>query len=332
MSVYLAITILSLIVGIVCGVLLHKYQIRFHKYLSVVFHYLLPRQAKTYGPYSIGIYEGLTPFELSDPEEIANPVLTGADVVDIDARFVADPFIVFKDGGYTMFFEAMNRQSNLGEIGYAQSSDGRHWQYEKIVIREKFHLSYPYVFEWNNDYFMIPESCNDLSVRLYKARSFPDDWQYIGNILSGYSYVDASVFRHQDKWWLFVSTPESDSLNLYYSNELMSDWTPHPMNPIVKHNKHIARPGGRVVTFGDKTYRLTQDDFPTYGIQVFAFEITELSEETYKENPVMEAPVVTGSGHGWNAKGMHHVDLHKIGGKFIAAVDGESRNWKFRKR
>ena len=330
MSVYLTVAILTLIVGIVCGVLLHKYQMRFRKYLTVVYHYLLPRQAKTYGPYAIGIYEGLTPFDLSSPKEIANPVLTGADVVDIDARFVADPFIVCKDGGYTMFFEVMNRRSNQGDIGYAESSDGRHWKYKKIVIHEKFHLSYPYVFEWNNDYFMIPESCNDLSVRLYKAKSFPTDWQYIGNILSGYPFVDASIFRYQDKWWLFVSTPESDSLNLYYSNELMSGWTPHPMNPIVKYNKHTARPGGRVVTFGGKTYRLTQDDFPTYGIQVFAFEITELSKETYMEKLVMEAPVVAGSGHGWNAKGMHHVDLHKIGGKFIAAVDGESRKWKFR--
>ena len=325
MSVYLTVAISTLIVGMVCGVLLHKYQMRFRKYLRLVYHYLLPRKAKTYGPYTIGIYEGSTPFDLSCPKGIVNPVLTGADVVDIDARFVADPFIVFKDGGYTMFFEVLNRRSNQGDIGCAESSDGRHWEYKKIVIHEKFHLSYPYVFEWNNDYYMIPESCYDLSVRLYKAKSFPAEWQYVGNILSGYPYVDPSIFRHHDKWWLFVSTPESDSLNLYYSNELLSGWTPHPMNPIVKYNKHIARPGGRVVTFGGKTYRLTQDDFPTYGIQVFAFEITELSEETYIEKLVKETPVVAKSGHGWNAKGMHHVDLHKIGRKFIAAVDGESR-------
>jgi len=36
-----------------------------------------------------------------------------------------------------------------------------------------------------------------------------------------------------------------------------------------------------------------------------------------------ETPIVTRSGKGWNAAGMHHVDLHKIEDKWIGAVDGK---------
>jgi len=35
--------------------------------------------------------------------------------------------------------------------------------------------------------------------------------------------------------------------------------------------------------------------------------------------------VVNKTGKGWNAAGMHHVDLHKIGDRWIAAVDGRKK-------
>lgn len=225
-----------------------------------------------------------------------------------------------------MFFEILNRETNQGDIGFAESTDGKHWEYQKVIIDEPFHLSYPYVFEWEDNYYLIPESNKDLSVRLYKAVSFPDKWEYIGNLMTGYRYVDPSIFHHNDKWWLFVTTPESDVLNLYFSNTLLGDWKPHPSNPIVKFDKNIARPGGRVFIYDGRIFRLTQDDYPRYGIQVFAFEITELTEESYSEKIVSENPIVAMTGEGWNAAGMHHVDLVQIENGWIA-VD-EERNKK----
>ena len=74
----------------------------------------------------------------------------------------------------------------------------------------------------------------------------------------------------------------------------------------------------------NRLYRFAQDDDPSYGIQVFAFEITELTEQTYVEKIVSEKPVVSMTGHGWNAAGMHHVDLHQTEDKWIAVVDGKS--------
>ena len=49
-----------------------------------------------YGPWSIGIYKGFTPFDLADPEDIINPVLTSLNVIDVDAGFLADPFMLYK--------------------------------------------------------------------------------------------------------------------------------------------------------------------------------------------------------------------------------------------
>jgi hypothetical protein len=275
--------------------------------------------------WSIGIYEGANLFSLDSKKDISNPVLTAKDVIDRDAAFVADPFMVFNDGRYFMFFEVLNRETNEGDIAYAESADGRKWNYRKVVIDEEFHLSYPYIFEWENRYYMIPESNEDLSVRLYKAIEFPEKWKYIGNLLSGYRFVDPSIFRYKNKWWMFVSNTESNVLNLYFSENLTKGWQPHPKNPIVKFNKHFSRPGGRVILYNGKPLRLTQDDDPSYGTQVFAFEITDLSETSYADKLVSDKPILTKTGIGWNAAGMHHLDPHKIGDKWVSAVDGRRK-------
>jgi len=68
-----------------------------------------------------------------------------------------------------MFFEVMNSQTGKGDIGSAASRDGLHWEYRQIVLSESFHLSYPYVFYVGGEYFMIPESYEANSMRLYRA-------------------------------------------------------------------------------------------------------------------------------------------------------------------
>ena len=318
----LIILVVTLVIGIIYGILIGKYEAFPYKYVKKSFNYL---SNKCYGPWSIGIYNGPTPFDLTDSEATLNPVLTGKDIDDIDARFVADPFMVIENGNYSMFFEVMNRETSHGDIGYAESQDGVKWKYGGIIIDENFHLSYPYVFKWKGNYYLIPESHKDLSIRLYIASSFPGKWKYIGNIMAGHRYIDPSIFRFNNKWWLFASIPGNDVLNLYYSYKLRTGWVSHPMNPIVKFDKNISRPAGRVLIYDGNIYRFTQDDDPSYGIQVFAFKITKLSENSYEEKILSEEPVVKMTGEGWNAAGMHHVDVQEDKGRWIATVDGKSK-------
>ena len=273
--------------------------------------------------WSIGIYEGNSLINFKPSQKIRNPVLTARDVHDILADFVADPFMVEENGIWYMFFEVMEAITQKGKIGLATSKNGFDWDYQKIVIDEEFHLSYPYVFQVKDDYYLIPESNEKDSIRLYKAVDFPRKWVFIKNILSGAKFSDASVFYYQDKWWLLTSLSRSDVLYLYYANDLMGTWVEHPQSPIIEGNRQIARPGGRVVVQGDKVIRYTQDDEYVYGNQVRAFEITELTTEKYQEQPVNQNPIIKASDRGWNKIGMHNIDPHQIGeNQWIACVDG----------
>jgi hypothetical protein len=276
--------------------------------------------------FSIGIYVGKSPVELG-PADSLNPVLTRDSVSDARASFVADPFMLKVGPTWYMFFEVMNAQSGKGEIGLAISQDAFQWRYQQIVLREPFHVSYPYAFEWENQHYMILESYQAKSVRLYKAADFPRCWSLVGNLLEGDDFVDPSIFNFNGRWWLltdFARPPYcAGILRLFYADALEGPWIEHPKSPVLEGNPHIARPGGRVVFWDDRIIRYAQDCCPVYGTQVHAFEITELTPTTYREQAIDLPPIIQASGKGWNESGMHHVDPHRSNdGQWIACVDG----------
>ena len=284
------------------------------------------RPAKLHHLWSIGIYRGRTPRDLRPAVDVANPVLTRAQVTDVPALFVADPFMISHGGGWYMFFEVMNGRTGKGEIGMASSSDGIRWRYEKIVLSEPFHLSYPFVFEWDGTCYMLPECHQTGTVRLYQARVFPASWTYCATLLQGERFADASVLRYEDRWWLFTETAPDlrhDTLRLYYSASLDGAWTEHPASPIVRGNPHLARPGGRLLQDREQLYRFAQDCYPAYGTRVRTLRIAELSPTHYREEEIDANRALGPSGSDWNRSGMHHVDAHcRAPEDWLACVDG----------
>jgi hypothetical protein len=274
--------------------------------------------------FAIGIAIGDSPLALKLPASIANPVLTLRDVTDVPAQFVADPFMCRDGENWYLFFEVLNHLSRKGEIGLAVSRDGMTWKYQHIVLAEPFHLSYPYVFEWNGSHYMIPEGAAGGAIRLYRAVRFPDQWQQIGNLIEGKRFVDASILRHGDKWWLFTDGGADSTnpvLRLYFSDELLGPWREHPLSPILR-DPHFSRPAGRIVVVDGTPIRFAQDVYPVYGSSVSAFAIMRLTPTEYEEKPLSDRPVLA-AGPGWNRQGMHHVDAHlRADGSWIACVDG----------
>ena len=130
----------------------------------------IPFVAK-YTDWSIRIYFGASPFDIG-PSDIS-PAITAADVSDIAADFVADPFL-FKEGDtWHLFFEVLNSSTMQGDIAVATSKDLLRWDYKQVVLDEQFHLSFPLVFRSDGEIFMIPETTEANGVRLYRATKFP---------------------------------------------------------------------------------------------------------------------------------------------------------------
>ena len=271
--------------------------------------------------WSIGIYTGDSPYRLKPATH--NPVLTRADVTDRSATFVADPFVIRHKNLWFMFFEVMTN-TDRGEIAFATSENGFDWTYQQIILSEPFHLSYPYVFEWQGAHYMIPEALGSEAACLYKADDFPLRWSLEARLIEG-PCADPSIFRFDDVWWMFVcSTPyQHDTLRLYFADRLTGPWREHPNSPVVKADKCRARPAGRVLTLNNKVIRFAQDCVPQYGTRVRAMNVLELNRRDYVELEHRDGPILEPRGNGWNARGMHHVDAHQQpDGKWLACVDG----------
>jgi hypothetical protein len=277
--------------------------------------------------WTIGIYRGDSPFSFRSPWNLLNPVLKAEHVKDVPAKFVADPFLIKEGGKWYLFFEVYNKKTKQGDLAVATSRNAWIWDYKQVILDEPFHLSYPYVFRWEGNYYLIPESFETNSIRLYKAESFPTKWSFVKTLVHGKDFVDNSIVYFNDMWWLFASTTDNDTLYLYYSESLFHEWKEHPESPIVRGNKHIARPAGRMIVYQGSLYRYAMDVDPPFGThQVVAFEITEISPIAYSEKPAREGAILKATGSGWNKRGMHHIDPIEIGsGKWIASVDGSGK-------
>ena len=278
------------------------------------------------GIWSIGIYDlDVDGRSIKLHSRQGNPVLMAADVKDMPARFVADPFLIQEQGAFYLFFEVMG--VDRGAIGLAVSVDGRRWRYERIVLDEPFHLSYPNVFKWKDEYYLVPESLATNSVRLYKATHFPDGWRFERSIIPGRALVDSTILTHQGLLWLFSSSPDNQNLYLFYADRPEGPWREHPASPIVRGNSRDARSAGNVLDTGDRLIRLSQDCETSYGKAVRGFEIMTLTQSEYRERPLEENPLLKDAGVGWNGIGMHQISAWPVGrGRWIAAVDGLRRS------
>ncbi|GAA0307819.1 hypothetical protein GCM10009066_21830 [Halarchaeum salinum] len=271
-----------------------------------------------------------------DPEPapgVTNPVLTVADVTDVEgAHCVADPFLLPQGDTWHLFFEVYaHYRRPTAVIAHATSPDGADWTYDGVVLETQHHLSYPYVFRWDGTHYMVPDAWSKdpaapAPVMLYRARDFPREWEPVAEIISppaGADRHDCTLVRWEGRWWALCG--DGRNLYAYHAPSLdTAEWTPHAANPVVEGRPAGARPGGRPIVHDDRILAFYQDGTDHYGGQVRAYEITELTPETYRDREATRSPVVTANGErfGWISGFTHQFDPWDDGEGWWCAVDG----------
>jgi hypothetical protein len=274
--------------------------------------------------WSIAVYTGPTPRELGPLAGAPLPAVSRRDVPGSRASFVADPFGIRHDGRWYLFYEVLDLPTGRGEVAVSVSDDLQRWEHQGRVLREPFHLSYPQVFAWQGEHYLVPEAATSGAVRLYRARDFPRRWDHVADLVRGPVLLDPTLFHHADRWWMHVETSptrRAGELRLFSAPALLGPWGEHPDSPLVTGDASAARPAGRVVWWDGALHRLAQDCSHRYGGAVDAWRIEELTDDRYVES-TEAVPLLRGSGAGWNATAMHHLDLHPTDGGWLAFVDG----------
>lgn len=207
-------------------------------------------------------------------------------------RFWADPHIIFKNNKYYIYIEELLYATQKGHISLIEMDAKGNYSEPETVLDLPYHLSYPYVFEYENEYYMIPESIENKTVELYKCSEFPKKWDFQMNLMENIEAVDVTPLFHNGKWWLFANCIETkgasswDELYLFSSENLLSqDWKPHKNNPVISDCKS-SRPAGKIFKEGSKIYRPSQNCSVRYGYGFNISEIIHLDDDRYEERIV----------------------------------------------
>jgi len=213
-------------------------------------------------------------------------------LVPPDDRFWADPFIVYENRQYYIFIEEVPAKTNKGHISFLTIDENENVSIPRKIIEKPYHMSYPFIFSYNDEYYMIPETGANKTIDLYKCVCFPDQWEMMTTLMDNVCAFDSTLLQKDGKWWLFTTIRESeesasiDELFLFYSADLFSgNWTPHVKNPVVS-DVRSARPAGKIFSHNGNWYRPAQNSSKIYGYGIKINHIVTLTEEEYKEECV----------------------------------------------
>jgi len=195
--------------------------------------------------------------------------------------FRADPFGLWHEGRLHIFVEAFDYRTLKGSIEVLICDEHLNVIHQATVLSKPWHLSYPFVFEADGEFWMLPEARRSGELTLYRAPRFPDSWEAEVRIDIASDGVDATPLRHGGRWWLFYAGPASTrgrwELNVAFADRLTGPWRAHPMNPV--RTGPVTRPAGTPVVRSDGAIDLPlQDCSKTYGGSIRRLEIRRLDE------------------------------------------------------
>ena len=204
--------------------------------------------------------------------------------------FWADPFLfAYKKKNY-VFFENFNNEEKKGKISYLNLDKPK----EIIdVIKKEYHLSYPFIFFFEKEIYMIPETSEKKRIEIWKAKNFPKKWFLFKKLFVGENFADCSILNYKGQLWLFANKSEDkfndhdSELYIYkIKDNKFKHFVPHKLNPVICDSR-TARNAGNFFKIKDKYFRPSQINInQIYGYGLNINEILQLDLNNYKEKVV----------------------------------------------
>lgn len=209
----------------------------------------------------------------------------------------ADPFCLEKEGKYYIFFEEMDINGTRGWISVMQINEMGMVLPPQKIIEEAYHLSFPFIFEYKNKLYLMPETAENNTIQVYECVDFPYKWRFKQVLMPDTKASDSVLFFHNNLWWLFTNIVNPflpttcnfiQDTSLFYAKDLFSaNWQSHPQNPIIT-DVRKSLSAGKIVQQNNKIYHVAQICTPRYGFGVQISEITKLSKTEFEMQDVRD--------------------------------------------
>ena len=193
--------------------------------------------------------------------------------------WAADPFLFEYNHEVYIFAELYDYIRCRGILGYYKLNGENSGKWIPIIT-EDYHISYPNIYRYGKDIFIIPEANASGQLYLYKAIKFPNKWEKSHVLRTDVAYADTTPFvwaggkkaltyrvtdpYHPELYYLDLENPAGDKrLEL-----------PCPER---------RRPAGQVFRYQGKMIRPAQDCTEDYGKGLIFYEYTIDSHGEYFE-------------------------------------------------
>jgi hypothetical protein len=220
-------------------------------------------------------------------------------------RFLADPCLAGRGGETFVFFEDWDWTARQGAIGCGRLTDDGRLAEVREVLRRPYHLSFPFVFERDGAWYMIPETKADGRVRLLRATAFPDRWEEEAVLFEG-DATDTVMYEQDGTFYFFTTLweprGEATAHCLFVADGLTAPWRLHPASPLSTGLRGI-RAGGPLVWRDGTLLRPVQDARRGYGVGLDWMRVDELTPTTFRESLVdsLVPPPDRDGGHTYSA-------------------------------
>ncbi len=235
-------------------------------------------------------------------------------------HFYGDPFLHrSEDGNMNILFEDFAFDDNYGNISILTLDNDLNIVDQKIMLDTGSHLSYPFIFKENNKNYVFPEAARSGVLTCYEFDSTRRSLYFLKEIIN-LPLLDSTILKYNNKYWLFGTLNDANNgyiLNVYFSDNLLGPYVPHPANPIKK-GLNETRSAGHFIEVDGNLYRPTQNCANSYGESITVNKITTLNESEVIEEPYMKIRI---DDNNWKNHSIHTIHtLNSLDG--IIAVDG----------
>jgi hypothetical protein len=198
----------------------------------------------------------------------------------------ADPFVAECQGRNWLFVEELPRNSTRGRLTCLEVLKNGSFAKPFVVLEKPYHISYPFIVQQGEDFFLLPESGENYIVELYRATRFPYEWQLEKVLCEGMPLVDTTPFYLNGTWYFFTTTFGAGMETfLFYATSLDGEWHYHPRNPICSDVRR-ARSAGALFYRNGRLIRPTQDCSVRYGYAIVLNEVLRISTREYEDRVV----------------------------------------------
>ena len=202
--------------------------------------------------------------------------------------YYADGFAVKDSERLLLLFEDYSYNSRQGHLSSVWFNE-RDYSFTKPVtlLKEPWHLSYPFVFKYKGSTYCLPECKDRKNVELYRLDTNSMKLIHERTLIENLEAVDPSLIYHQNHWYLFFTAgyATNTELHIWHAENLEDEFMPHVLNP-VKSNVGNSRPAGSLFYLDGKLYRPSQDCSRSYGGRIIINEVKILTEQFFLEQTV----------------------------------------------